>query len=221
MGIGALEGKSSMTTIPMRIRAAPKIERRPRCSCRTRNEVMHAKTGSKLRRIAVWVGGRYCWAQLWIVNAAAVARRLVMASAVTRRGVRVRCGLPPKGRVIAISSAADPIWRVARWAVGMAFETWAKDSRWAAKATAQNSVRMSPRPTVLKRFCQEVPAGVVRRKRPEKAEMAPTALVQRGAGVPEGRSAGKIVNRGTKTTTRPVMRADFAAVVWARPAVWN
>jgi hypothetical protein len=74
---------------------------------------------------------------------------------------------------------------------------------------------------LLKRFCQEVPVGVVRSRRPEKARITPTALVQRGGGVPEGRSAREIVNRGTKTTTRPVMRADFAAVVRERPVVWN
>ena len=145
----------------------------------------------------------------------------MMASAVTKRSVSVRCGLPPKGRVIAISNAANPIWRVASWAVGIPRDTWPRESRWAAKATAQNRVSKSPRPMLLKRFCQEVPTGVVRRRRPENERMAPTALDQRGGGVPDGRRAGRTVNIGTKTTTRPVMRADFAAVVRARPVVWN
>ena len=63
--------------------------------------------------------------------------------------------------------------------------------------------------------------GVVRRRRPEKARIAPMAVVQRGGGVLAERSAGMIVRRGTKTTTRPVMKADLAGVVRARPAVWN
>jgi hypothetical protein len=44
-----------------------------------------------------------------MVNAAAVARRLVTVSAMRRRGVTERCGLPPIGRVIAMISAATPI----------------------------------------------------------------------------------------------------------------
>ena len=46
-------------------------------------------------------------------------------------------------------------------------------------------------------------------------------VVHREAGVLEGSKGGKIVKSGTKTTTRPVMNADFAGVVRARPAVWN
>ena len=74
-------------------------------------------------------------------------------------------------------------------------------------------------PMLLKRFFQDVPGGVVNRRRPENAKSAPIAVVQRGGSVPEGRIAGMRVRRGTKTTTRPVMRADFAAVVRARPVV--
>ena len=36
------------------------------------------------------------------------------------------------------------------------------------------------------------------------------AVVQRGGGVLAERRAGTMVKRGTKTTTRPVMKADFA-----------
>ena len=43
--------------------------------------------------------------------------------------------------------------------------------------------------------------------------MAPIAAVHRGAWVPDGRRIGIAVKSGTKTTTRPVMKADFAAVV--------
>jgi len=47
------------------------------------------------------------------------------------------------------------------------------------------------------------------------------AAVHRGAFVPAGRTAGMSVKSGTKTTTRPVIRADLAAVVRASPVVWN
>jgi hypothetical protein len=86
---------------------------------------------------------------------------------------------------------------------------------------AQAKVRRSPGPMLTKRFCGDVPAGVVRRSRPEKARRAPMAVVQRGGGVFAERRAGTMVKRGTKTTTRPVMKADFAGVVRARPVVWN
>jgi hypothetical protein len=74
---------------------------------------------------------------------------------------------------------------------------------------------------LTKRFCRDVPAGVVRRSKPEKARSAPMAVVQRGAGVLADRRAGTMVKSGTKTTTRPVMKADFAAEVRASPVVWN
>ena len=47
-----------------------------------------------------------------------------------------------------------------------------------------------------KRFCQVVPVGVVRNRRPEKAKSAPMAVVQRGAWALAGRRAGKMVKRG-------------------------
>jgi hypothetical protein len=74
---------------------------------------------------------------------------------------------------------------------------------------------------LAKRSWGDVPGGVVRSRRPEKARMAPMAVVECGGGVFEERRAGMMVKRGTKTTTRPVMKADFAGVVRARPAVWN
>ena len=76
-------------------------------------------------------------------------------------------------------------------------------------------------PMVLKISRGCVPAGVVRRSRPAKAMRAPRTAFQRGGRVPVGRRMGMAVRRGTKTTTRPVMKADLAAVVRARPAVWN
>ena len=105
--------------------------------------------------------------------------------------------------------------------MGTRCDVWAKARRWPAKAIAQARVRRSPKPMLTKRFWKDVPNGVVRRNRPEKASNAPIAVVQRGGDVLAERSAGIIVNRGTKTTTRPVMKADFAGVVRARPAVWN
>jgi hypothetical protein len=122
---------------------------------------------------------------------------------------------------MAMMSAATPIWRVASWPVGTRCEVWARASRCPANAMAQANVRRSPEPMLTKRFCTDVPGGVVRRRRPEKARRAPMAVVQRGGGVFRERSAGTMVKRGTKTTTRPVIKADFAAVVRARPVVWN
>ncbi len=156
-----------------------------------------------------------------MVKAAAVAKRLVIVRAITRREVTTRVDLPPKGRVMAMMSAATPIWRVASWLVGTLCEVWANDIRWAAKAIEQDKVRISPVLMLTKRFFQVVPAGVVRKMRPVKARMAPMAAVQRGGGVFAERSIGMAVKRGTKTTTRPVMKADLAAVVRASPAVWN
>ena len=62
---------------------------------------------------------------------------------------------------------------------------------------------------------------VERRKRPVKARMAPTMAFAPGRGALGGRQAGMKERRGTKTTTRPVMKADLMAVVRARPAVWS
>jgi hypothetical protein len=122
---------------------------------------------------------------------------------------------------MAMMSVATPIWRVASWPVETRCEVWARARRWPAKAIAQARVSKSPRPMLAKRFCQEVPAGVVRRSKPKKARRAPIAVVQRGGGVFAERRAGTMVKSGTKTTTRPVIKADFAGVVRARPAVWN
>lgn len=84
---------------------------------------------------------------------------------------------------------------------------------------AQARVRRSPNPIVAKMYLMCVPEGVVRSKRPAKARSAPKAAFQRGARAPTGRSKGKAVRIGTKTTTSPVMKADLAGVVRARPAV--
>ena len=100
-------------------------------------------------------------------------------------------------------------------------EVWANDIRWAAKATAHANESRSPVLMLTKRFCHEVPVGVVRRSKPVNARIAPMAVVQRGGGVLVDRRAGTMVKRGTKTTTSPVMKADFAGVVRASPAVWN
>ena len=59
-------------------------------------------------------------------------------------------------------------------------------------------------------------------ERPEKARSSSDRGGPAWAGRALGeRRAGMMVRSGTKTTTRPVMKADFAAVVRARPAVWN
>jgi hypothetical protein len=110
-------------------------------------------------------------------------------------------------------SAATPIWKVASWPVGTRCDVWARANKCPANAMAQAIVRRSPEPMLTKRFCGDVPAGVVRRRSPEKARRAPIAVVQCGGGVFAERSAGTMVKRGTKTTTRPVMKADFAGVV--------
>jgi len=94
-----------------------------------------------------------------MVNAAAVAKRLVMVRAMISRGVTVRWGFPPSGRVMAMISAAMPIWRVASWPVGTRCEVWARARRWPAKAMAQARVRRSPTPMLTKRFWKDVPDG--------------------------------------------------------------
>ena len=66
---------------------------------------------------------------------------------------------------------------------------------------------------LTKRLRKEVPLGVVNRRRPVNARRAPSAVVHRGAGVLAERRAGIRVKIVTKTTTRPVMKADFAGVV--------
>ncbi len=63
--------------------------------------------------------------------------------------------------------------------------------------------------------------GDVRKRIPMKASAAPRKAFQRGARAPGGRSAGAMEKSGTRTTTRPVMKADFEGVVWTRPMVWN
>ena len=51
-------GNSSVSAIPARIRIAPEAGRNPRRSPITRNEVIHAKTGSNVISSAVWVAGK-------------------------------------------------------------------------------------------------------------------------------------------------------------------
>ena len=63
--------------------------------------------------------------------------------------------------------------------------------------------------------------GEVRKRMPTKASAAPRNAFQRGARAPGGRSAGTMEKSGTRTTTSPVMKADFEGVVRARPMVWN
>src|ERR1700721_940591 len=124
---------------------------------------------------------------------------MVTASAMRRRGVIARYRWLPKGRVIAMNAVAAPICRVASWPVGTCDDACDRAMRWAAKAIAQARVRRSPGPILAKRLCQEVPAGVVRRRSPENARRTPMVVVHRGAGVLGERSAGKRVKMGTKT----------------------
>jgi hypothetical protein len=98
-------------------------------------------------------------------------------------------------------------------------ETWARVRRWMAKAKAQARVRRSPVLMAEKISRGAVPAGVVRRSRPVKARIAPPAAARPGRCVPAGRKNGISVRAGTKTTTRPVTKADLAGVVRARPRV--
>src|ERR1700761_2276566 len=53
VGMGWVAERSSMEAMPVRMRAAPRRERVLRCSWRTRKEVRKAKTGSRVRRMAV------------------------------------------------------------------------------------------------------------------------------------------------------------------------
>jgi hypothetical protein len=75
--------------MPEAMRTAPVRARAPRCSSKKSSEVSQANTGSSERMTAVCVGGRCFCAQLWMVNAAAVAMMLVTARAMMRRGVKV------------------------------------------------------------------------------------------------------------------------------------
>src|SRR5690242_10416323 len=111
MGCG--RGRSSVSRIPAKIRSAPARDREPSLSPKKRKEVTQAKTGSNVNRRAVWVGGRCCWAQLWIVKAAAVASSEVTRRAAKSRALTWRQTGPPSGRVTAISRAAKAICSVA------------------------------------------------------------------------------------------------------------
>ena len=78
----------------------------------------------------MWVGGRCCWAQLWMVKAAAVAREAGDGESDEKAGSDGTGEvLPPRGRVMAMRSAATPIWRVASWPVGTRCEVWARARR--------------------------------------------------------------------------------------------
>ena len=179
-----------MKPIPARMRAAPKRERRPKCSCRTRKEVRQAKTGSRVRRIAVWVGGRCCWAQLWIVKAAAVARRLVITSAMRRRGVtdKMRSSAERQGNGHYDRCHAN--LERGELAGGDPMRGVGQDSRWAAKAIAQKSVRRSPTP-MLREILPGGSRGVVRRRRPEKARMSADGGGPAGRGVRRSEGRGR------------------------------
>ena len=74
-------GRNSASTIPAKINPAPNIARRPICSPKNNRDVSHANTGSSVKISAVCDAGRCCWAQLWIVKAAAVASTAVTPSA--------------------------------------------------------------------------------------------------------------------------------------------
>ncbi len=63
--------------------------------------------------------------------------------------------------------------------------------------------------------------GVVSSRMPAKAMAAPAKTAGDGARMLAGRSAGMEQSSGTMTTIRPVMKADLAGVVRARPAVWK
>src|ERR1700746_3852134 len=97
--------------------------------------------------------------------------------------------------------------------------------QWNAKAMEQPSVSTSPRLMVEKSGRKaddaEAPAtgGAVMSTMPMNANAAPRKAFQRGGCAPGGRREGTIENRGTSTTTSPVMNADFDGVVRTRPMV--
>jgi len=65
------------------------------------------------------------------------------------------------------------------------------------------------------------PGGVVSRMMPANATRAPHQAFHRGVLELRGRRPGIAERRGTRTTTIPVMKADFDGVVRRSPAVWN
>jgi hypothetical protein len=68
---------------------------------------------------------------------------------------------------------------------------------------------------------RSVPGVLVRRMRPMKARIAPRKTMMLGFGAVGGATRGIKLKMGTMTTTRPVRKADFDGVVWARPEVWK
>ena len=58
-------------------------------------------------------GGRYCCAQDWILNAAAVARNAAIRIAASRRGVKCIHGCSKRGRLRAMNTVQKAICRTA------------------------------------------------------------------------------------------------------------
>src|ERR1700722_7682821 len=83
---------NSASKIPAKINAAPPRMRGPRCSLATIQEVIAAKTGSRLMRMAVWVGEVYCWDQVWAEKPKAVEPRAVTRTATISVGLECQWG---------------------------------------------------------------------------------------------------------------------------------
>src|SRR5450432_2452400 len=103
-----------------------------------------------------------------------------------------------------------PLW------LGGGAEALASATQWRANARAQPSVSKSPVLMALmlnvKPLLDGVEEGRVNMTIPAKPIPAPAQAFQRGARVAGGRRARTAASKGTSTTTRPVMNADFDAV---------
>ncbi len=166
------------------------------------------------------MGGRCCWAQLWMVKAAAVASRLVIDKGYekTWREGQMRSSADRKSnghdeRGHADLEGGELAGGNPMRGVGQGEEVCGEGNR----AAQSEDISCADADEEI------LPGGsgwVVRRNRPAKARMAPMAASS--GEVEYSRTKGwEMVKRGTKTTTRPVMKADLAAVVRASPAVWN
>src|SRR5262249_13072441 len=119
------------------------------------------------------------------------------------------------------------IWRIASERNGIRGEVCPSAMQWKANAIEQPNVRMSPilmdeksgRNAAAVDVAAEAAGGAVMSTIPTKAKAAPRKAFQRGGRAPGGRSVGAMEKRGTSTTTRPVINADFEGVVRARPMV--
>src|SRR5918994_151420 len=165
-----------------------------------------ANTGSSSRIRAALDGLTILCAQTMARKATAVANTPVNAAAPSAAASSARPWTAAGARQAAPTVASCTV--VSRIGSCRA-ATSPRNTRWAAKATAQPSVRTSPRPN---------PTSAPPVSRPSPTTASATPEIASGCG---RWRVTAYDSRGTNTTSMYVMKAEVAAVVYCKPTVWE